>query len=233
MKTATILRHVNFEDLGTLGPILEETHTVHYRDVGTVDFLVVDPIEPDLLVVLGGPIGVYEDTIYPFLADEKALIARRLASGKPTLGICLGAQLIAAALGANVFPAGVKEIGFAPITLSGAGLASPLRHLQDVPMLHWHGDTYDLPPTAIHLASTHLVEQQAFAIGNTVLGLQFHPEVDAGPSFERWLVGHASELATAKIDIPTLRAEATRHGASLAQASENLFREWLAALPPQ
>ena len=231
MKIATVLRHVQFEDLGSLQSVLEgASYTVAYRNVGDDDFLSFDPLAPDLLVVLGGPIGVYEEEVYPFLGPEKALIAQRLAGNKPTLGICLGAQLIAAALGARVFPSGVKEIGFAPLSLTTAGLAGPLRHLDGVSVLHWHGDTYELPAGAEHLASSALVQQQAFALGKTILGLQFHAEVDALSGFERWLVGHAHELASAGIDIPALRRDAERHGGALVEASTRLFREWLAAL---
>ncbi|MCR6636397.1 glutamine amidotransferase [Devosia sp.] len=231
MKTATVLRHVQFEDLGSLQSVLEGAgYTVTYRNIGDDDFLSFDPLALDLLVVLGGPIGVYEEEVYPFLGPEKALIAKRLAGNKPTLGICLGAQLIAAASGAQVFTSGVKEIGFAPLSLTTAGLAGPLRHLDGVSVLHWHGDTYDLPAGAEHLASSALVQQQAFALGKTILGLQFHAEVDARSGFERWLVGHAHELASVGIDIPALRRDAERHGGALVEASTRLFREWLAAL---
>ena len=97
-KTALVLRHVHFEDLGTFGPPLEAAgFAVRYATVGDPDFVAGDPIEPNLLVVLGGPIGVYEDAIYPFLKTEREFIARRLEASRATLGICLGAQMIAAA----------------------------------------------------------------------------------------------------------------------------------------
>lgn len=233
MKTATIIRHVAFEDLGSLAPIIEEfDYALSYKTVGEPDFLSFDPEAPDILIVLGGPIGVYEDTAYPFLAQEKRLIATRLAKRLPTLGICLGAQLMAAALGARVYPSGFKEIGFSPLQLSDAGKNSPLRHLEGHKVLHWHGDTYDLPDGATHLASTLLVHQQAFALGDTILGLQFHAEVDTRIGFERWLVGHASELATAGSDIVRLRSDAEQHGAALVEASRDLFRPWLERLNP-
>ncbi len=118
-KIALVLRHVQFEDLGTFGPPLEAAgYTIRYVTVGDPDFPGKDPIGPDLLVILGGPIGVYEDAIYPFLKTEREFISKRLAANCPTLGICLGAQLIAAALGAPVFSTGIKEIGFAPIDLT-------------------------------------------------------------------------------------------------------------------
>lgn len=230
-KTVLVLRHVHFEDLGAFaGPLEDAGYAIRYSDVGAPDFCTGDPLAPDLLVVLGGPVGVYEDGAYPFLAVERAFIAARLAAGMPTLGVCLGAQLIAAALGAEVFPTGLKEIGFSELTLTAAGRSGPLRHLAGVPVLHWHGDTYALPPRATNLASSLLVEQQAFSLGRHVLGLQFHPEAETGDGFERWLVGHAAELAAAKIDPPTLREDARRHGPHLREAARLMLREWLADL---
>lgn len=232
MKSATVLRHVHFEDLGNLAPVLgDHGYEITIRSVGDADFLDFDPIEPDLLVVLGGPIGVYEETTYPFLKTEKDRLKTRLADNLPTLGICLGAQLIAAALGARVYPSGHKEIGFSALTISEDGQGGPLRHLVGVPVLHWHGDTYDLPQGARHLASTAPSKQQAFALGEHVFGLQFHPEVDAGDGFERWLVGHANELAAARIDIVALRNDAKRYGPALATASRQVFDAWLGSVP--
>ena len=100
----------------------------------------------DLLVVLGGPIGVYEVEAYPLLVQETAAIGDRLRAKRPTLGICLGAQLMAAALGARVGPGPAKEIGYAPLNLTPPGLNSLLAPLNDQPVLHWHGDNFDLPP---------------------------------------------------------------------------------------
>ena len=230
LKSALVIRHVHFEDLGTFAAPLRADYGIEYRDVGTADFLDFAPDAPDLVVVLGGPIGAYEDRTYPFLQREVEVLAARLKTGRPTLGICLGAQLIARASGARVFPLGIKEIGFDPISLSEAGRASPLRHLDGVPMLHWHGDTYDLPAGATLLASTPKTVQQAFSIGNNILGLQFHPEADAGVAFERWLVGHASELAAARIDIGKLRDDATQYGATLATAADSMMTAWLEQL---
>src|ERR1700743_576111 len=119
-KTLLAIRHVAFEDLGGFeAPLAEAGYAIRYADMG------VDAIAgfgaPDLLVVLGGPIGVYEDDLYPWLKDEIALIAARLKAQKPTLGICLGAQLMARALGARVYPGRAKEIGWKPLTLTSAG----------------------------------------------------------------------------------------------------------------
>lgn len=229
-RKAVAIRHVPFETLGTFEPELERAgYALTYADVANGDLGQFDALAPDLLVVLGGPIGVYETDTYPFLNAELALIETRLRAGLPTLGICLGAQLIAAALDARVAPTGTKEIGFAPLTLTAAGADGPLRHLADVPVLHWHGDGFELPIGATLLATTS-VSNQAFAIGPNVLGLQFHPEADTTHELEAWLIGHACELAGAGIDPRTIRADARQHGAALARAGRAMFAEWLTRL---
>ncbi|AJC79767.1 glutamine amidotransferase protein [Rhizobium etli bv. phaseoli str. IE4803] len=230
-KAALVLRHVHFEDLGSFGePLAGAGYEVLYQDVGESSFLSGDPSAPDLLVVLGGPIAVYEGEKYPFLDDELAFIGRRLDTGRPILGVCLGAQLIARSLGADVFASGVKEIGFSALQLTGEGMEGPLRHLEGVEVLHWHGDTYSLPEQARHLASSELVKQQAFCVGANILGLQFHPEARTDIGFERWLVGHAAELAAAGIDPARLRGDAIRHGPRLRAASIAFMQEWLQGL---
>ncbi|KAB2684439.1 glutamine amidotransferase [Brucella tritici] len=228
MRTAIAIRHIHFEHLGTFEAVLAAAgYKLHYHDVGASDFTVLDPLEPDLLIVLGGPVGVYETDAYPFLAEEQALLRRRLQKNLPTFGICLGAQQIAAALGASVEPTGTKEIGFGPVILNEHGYSSPLRHLENVPVLHWHGDAFSTPTGGHNLASTKLCSSQAFAIGKNVLGVQFHPEADACSGLEQWLIGHACELATTGIDPRVIRDDARRHGATLRQAARQMFTEWL------
>ncbi len=230
MPTTLALRHVAFEDLGLLAPLLAERgHSVSYVDVPTAELDALDVVTPELLVVLGGPIGVYENDQYPFIDRELELLAARIAARRPLLGICLGSQLIAGALGARVDPAGVKEIGWAPVTLASAGAASCLRHLADTPVLHWHGDTFDLPDGAVHLASTPVCRNQAFAVGEHTLALQFHAEA-AGRALEAWFVGHTCEIAaTPGQSVGALRAATLRHSPLLLERGSACFREWLAA----
>jgi GMP synthase (glutamine-hydrolysing) len=219
---------VPFEDLGTLAPILARRgHVVRYLDVPVTSLADVDPLEADLLVALGGPIGVYDTHLYPFLRPEIELIAQRLRSRRPVLGLCLGSQLMASALGARVYSTGVKEIGWGEIELTPEGRASCLRHLTDAAVLHWHGDTFDLPEGAVRLASTAICKNQAFAWGGTALALQFHAEA-AGTALESWFVGHAAEIAaTPGISVPQLRADTQRCSATIVAAGTACFVDWL------
>src|ERR1700761_7407365 len=174
------IRHVHFEELGSLERVLGDRGLlVRYLDVGSARIEAPNPVTPSLMVILGGPISAYDDDAYPTIAPLVAMIEKRIAAGLPTLGICLGAQLIARVLGARVYPSGETEIGWTPLTLTEAGRQSPLRHLDgaQTSMFHWHGDTFDLPDNATRLASTPACENQAFAWGNHVLGLQCHPEI--------------------------------------------------------
>ena len=229
-KTLLALRHVHFEDLGTLAPYFAQRgYAMTYVDAPLADLRAIDAFAPDLLVVLGGPIGAFDEAIHPFVADELALVKARLDARAPILGICLGAQLMARALGAKVYPLGVKEIGYAPLTLTDAGKMSPLAALGDASVLHWHGDQFDIPAGAEHLASTSIGENQAFASGTHALGLQFHLEADAS-RIESWLVGHACELGAAKIDPVALRAQAREHQARLSEVAPAVIGRWLDAM---
>lgn len=229
-RTALALRHVLFEDLGTFGPVLTERgYRIRYLDAG------VDPVgdvtehEPDLLIVLGGPVGVGDADDYPFLRDEIAAIRTRIDHGLPVLGICLGAQLVASALGAPVVPSGRAEIGYGPLTLTPAGADNVLTPLGETPVLHWHGDQFAIPGGASRLAETPGFPNQAFSYGSHVLALQFHLEADH-TTIERWLIGHAHELSAHGISPAAVREDARRHGPELAHRARAVLEAWLDSL---
>jgi GMP synthase (glutamine-hydrolysing) len=227
MAKCLALRHLAFEDAGILEDILAARgFGLRYVEAGLAPLDRTALVDADLLVVLGGPIGVYETDEYPFVADEIAAVRARLDRGRPTLGICLGAQMIAAALGARVAPGPAKEIGYAPIDLTDEGRGSVLAPFAGVDVLHWHGDNLDLPPGATRLASTAVCPTQAFAIGRHVLGLQFHIET-APQKLESWLIGHTVELAKAGIAPSALRAQAARSGATTAATGRRVLETWL------
>lgn len=231
MKTLVALRHLAFEDLGLLAPLMQARGwRIHYYDVGVDELWTLDLNQVDLLVVLGGPIGAEDDDRYPFLADEVQLVRERLATRRPLLGICLGAQLMARALGARVRPMGCKEIGYAPLSLTAAGEDSPLAAIGAQPVLHWHGDRFELPPGIPSLAGTAICPHQAFVVERHAMAWQFHLEVDAA-RIEPWLIGHAAELAQAGVSTQALREDARRHRAALASTLEQVVGRWLQAMP--
>lgn len=232
MKSALVIRHVAFEDLGAFEPVLRERgYEIEYVEAGMQPLPVLDPLGPDLVIVLGGPIGVYEDETYPFLGQEIELLQTRLQAKHPTLGICLGAQLMARALGAAVYPGPQKEIGWGPLMLTDEGAHGSLGQLEEgTSVLHWHGDTFDLPQGAVRLASTRLYANQAFAWGENSLALQFHPEVTVA-GMERWFIGHAVEInSTPGISVSELRAATAFSAPELETRGRRFFRDWLAKI---
>jgi GMP synthase (glutamine-hydrolysing) len=227
--TAIALRHVAFEDLGLLAPILQAAGwAISYREAPIDDLDEFSIEQSDLLIVLGSPIGVYDTQAYPFLSKEITLLERRLGKGLPTLGICLGSQLMAKALGSRVFAGPVQEIGWGQIELTSAGRASCLSALgsDDALVLHWHGDTFDVPHGATGLAFNANYEKQAFSYGRNSLALQFHLEADP-LQLEKWFVGHAVELAAARVSVPDLRAATAAAAGRVRQQAQTVFADWL------
>nr|WP_319398300.1 amidotransferase [uncultured Carboxylicivirga sp.] len=180
MKTIRIhyLQHVPFEGLGYIETWANErnyplTSTLLYEEA---KFPAIDDF--DMLVVMGGPMGIYDEDVYPWLKAEKAFIHSAIKADKIVLGICLGSQFIADALGAKVYANKQKEIGWFPIAQTDAAKGEEL--IKDLPdslnVMHWHGDTFDLPEGAVHLMQSEACVNQAYLYNNKVLGLQFHLE---------------------------------------------------------
>ena len=187
------LQHVPFEDIGSMaadfsarGFSLTTTHW--YRGDKAPELHSFDA-----LIVMGGPMGIYDDSIYPWLTEEKILIRDAIATGKILLGICLGAQLIADVLGGKVTRNAHKEIGWFPLEILPAAAQHPIaRILANYPQVfHWHGDTFAIPPGALHIASSQGCANQAFAVNDRVFGFQFHLETT--PASAAALIEHCAE----------------------------------------
>jgi GMP synthase (glutamine-hydrolysing) len=214
-KHILILRQVAHESAGTL----EKALTVAGVEFRYLDLFRKCPpsvISGDIagLIVLGGPMNVDEVEKHPFLVDEIQWIRQAAQAGIPMLGICLGSQLLAKAFGAKVYPNGTKEIGWYPLELTPAAAEDRLfaGSTPNLTVFQWHGDTFDLPPGAIHLAQSPLCRNQAFRIGTSVYGLQFHIEMTS-EMVENWLTesDNCGELASLDYIDPKLIRQKTPH----------------------
>jgi GMP synthase-like glutamine amidotransferase len=194
---AHCLQHAPFEGLGSNAPWpeaagYEMTNTKFFESVKFPDLKKID-----LLMIMGGPMSVNDEDDFPWLVDEKQFIRKAINSGKPVWGICLGAQLIASAVGVRVHCNPLKEIGWFPIEGFALNDSSIFTFPPKVEVLHWHGETFDLPAGAVHLAKSDGCENQVFQIGNVVIGLQFHMETT--PQAARKIVSNCrDELVPAK-----------------------------------
>jgi len=185
--TVHVLQHVAFEGLGGIGSWLE----ARGAQFGCTRLFAGDPLPRldglDLLIALGGPMSVNDEARLPWLAAEKRVLREAIARGIPVLGVCLGAQLIASALGARVYRSAATEIGWFPIE-SVPGPDGTFRFPPACTVFHWHGETFDLPEGAVRLARSAACANQAFQIGRHVIALQFH--LEATPGGVRALVEH-------------------------------------------
>jgi GMP synthase (glutamine-hydrolysing) len=226
-----IIQHAPVEGPGLIAGMLAE-RGIHASTVGPDAPLPADAAaSADGILVLGGPMGVYDVDRHPRLRDEMALLTAALAKETPILGICLGSQLLASTLGARVYPGPRKEIGWYEVTARPAAQADRLFEAAPSPFmaLHWHGDVFDLPAGARHLASSALTLHQAFAYGRRAWGLLFH--LEAGPSqVEAMASAFPEELASAGVSVERLTEDTRTFGDGAALLGQRVFGEWLSLL---
>ncbi len=233
MAKVLVLQHVAYEILGTLNPLLKKRGIrIRYVNFGR------NPTEqPRLagyqgLIVLGGPMNVDQITNYPHLKTEVELIKAAIDQQIPTLGICLGAQLIARALGAKVYPNPAKEIGWYPVSLTEAGQQDHVLGTFQATetIFQWHNDTFEIPKGAQHLASSPSCPNQAFRYADNIYGVQFHLEVDQA-MIERWLQipSHIEEIASTQgaISSAQVLSETPHYIGPSMQLSEHMFNAFI------
>jgi GMP synthase (glutamine-hydrolysing) len=227
MARVLVLQHTREETLGSIGTVL--THRGHEARYvrGHAGEAIPAVLEEDGLVVLGGPQSAYELDRFPFLADEVKLIASALDAGKPILGVCLGAQLLAAALGSPVYRGREKEIGWFPVQLhvdlKGDRLFGDLG--RTFTPLHWHGDVFDLPKGAAELGHSARTRHQGFRYGASAYGLLFHLEV-TDELVRAMVAGFGDELAAAGIDPAPLLDGLEARLAAVQPIAAGVFDAW-------
>ncbi|RXK87088.1 type 1 glutamine amidotransferase [Filimonas effusa] len=225
MKKLSIhcFQHVSFEDPGCITQwCREKGHEMTFTRFFEKD-TIPSTDEYDWLVIMGGPMGVYDENRYQWLVKEKEAIKAAINAGKKVLGICLGSQLIADVLGAKVFPNREKEIGWFNISLTEQAKLHPLWQAmgESFPVFHWHGDTFDLPQQAQLLASSEACRNQAFTVNDQVIGLQFHFEVTA-QSLEAMVENGKEELTHGTYIQDAVAISNQRH--LIAGNNEKMFR---------
>lgn len=223
-----VLQHVQCETLGTIADALTSAGlSGTYIRVFRGEQVPKEMGDAGGLIVMGGPMSVYEQNRYPFLQDEMRLIEDALKRERPVLGICLGSQLLAATLGARVTRGVTKEIGWLPVTLLEPARTDPLWRDVNSSFIayHWHGDVFDLPQGASSLASSALTACQAFRYGHNVYGFLFHIEVTTS-IINEMIETFADELSEEKIERSELLGLSKHHLASLQELSGRVFRRW-------
>lgn len=224
-KYVVILKHVANENAGTILDYLR-THRIPFEEVNLFDsaYSYPDLKEARALIVMGGPMNVYEEKEYPFLCDENVYIRDAISKRIPYLGVCLGSQLLAKAMGALVYKAAKEEIGWDLVHLTETSrkdpVLGPLRKSQ-LKVLQWHGDTFDLPKGAKLLATNSSVPHQAFCVDDLFYGFQFHVEVNR-PMVEDWFKKRA--------DLPEILREFDAYQIELRAITDTIYRNFLSRM---
>jgi GMP synthase (glutamine-hydrolysing) len=226
---ALVIKHIDCEGPG----ILEDVFARHGVDVALVHPYRGESLPSlsgrHLLVVLGGPMGVYERDRYPFIDAEAALVREAVSLDVPVLGICLGSQIVAHALGGRVTKHSAKEIGAMAVTLTPDGVADPLFEGVDplLPVFQWHGDTFSIPPGAVRLASSPVTPNQAFRLGRRTYGFQFHLEVTP-EMVTAWLAEYAEEVASERLDPEAIRRASAIDSKRWADVADTVLSRFVA-----
>ncbi|MBI5344964.1 MAG: gamma-glutamyl-gamma-aminobutyrate hydrolase family protein [Deltaproteobacteria bacterium] len=237
MRKALVIQHVQHEGLGAIGQALAEFGIE--PDIFKIykGMAVPGSISPGVsaLIVMGGPMGVYEDDVYPFIKDELKLIESALKEELPVLGVCLGSQLLAKAGGADVYKGKAKEIGWYKLSLTDEGERDKL--LLGLPpemmVFQWHGDTFDVPGNGVNLASSELFPNQMIRVGRRAYGIQFHFEVTAG-MIKEWIDVNGDELNAlkGKIDVDRILKDTPQYMADLTRLGRTVISRFLRLAPP-
>ena len=230
MEEVLVFQHDPFEDLGFFAEVLEK-QGADYRVLRLFDgeMPAEDWQHIGALIILGGPMSVGEEDQFPFLRWEKRIIRAAIDEAVPILGICLGAQLIAESLGTKIYHGPVKEIGWSPISITPHGqVDSLLGYLpESATVFQWHGDGFELPQGAIHLASSVNFKTQAFRVGKSIYGLQFHLEVTP-TMIERWIDERSKDLALVPYVLPEkILADTHNYASTLKYYGERFLTEFV------
>lgn len=230
-KKILVLQNADCENLGTFESAIKNKGIGYqYKHLYNFEKVPFDLKGYSGLIILGGPMNVYETKKYPFLVDEERIINEAIKKDIPTLGICLGAQLIAKAAGAKVFAGKKKEIGWYPIVLTESGMNDSLfaGFEKEITVFQWHGDTFDLPLYAKRLAGSELFPNQAFRIGKKIVGLQFHLEV-TGKAIYNWMEEYKEELDDLEdyIDSNKIKKDTTEKIENLKKEAEKFYSNFL------
>jgi len=232
LRSVWVLQHTPSETLGTIEDVLRG-HQIGFNYIETYAGKSVPGEMAGIagLIVMGGPMGVYEQSKYPFLREEMRLIESALALGRPVLGVCLGSQLLAAALGAEVKRGERKELGWHAVTLSEFAAQDPLFAgvRPEFWPFHWHGDVFSLPKQAVGLASSRQTPSQAFRYGKNAYGILFHLEVTQ-EQIAQMLSDFAEELQEAGGEAPEITAQIPRHLPVLKEIAGDVFGRWASGL---